>query len=154
MNNIIDRQTLIFSVNLDTFNPAGVLAQVEIPISLRFPADELIVKSITYNPKEGAADLSDSVQIACNITNDNLIAAFPNKNPFTQQHEDHFKISGTFQNGIFMLQFQGTDGSLDNVPNFKSPLGSCLPQRLISSQNPQRTKGTVILTIEFIRHDK
>lgn len=148
----IDRQTFVISVNLNTLT--GVIpSQVQLPMNLRFAADELVLKSITYNPFAGNLDVDNTVQIWCNITNDNLIGSFSNTNNLSTQHDEHFRINNTFQTGNFVLQFQGTDGSLDNVPNFGNP-GSYNPQRLISSQFPQRTFGTVVLTIEFLKHSK
>jgi len=51
---------------------------------MRFSADELIVKNITYNraipPNQASQDIADIVQIWCNITNDGLIGSFPNGN--------------------------------------------------------------------------
>ena len=38
MREIIDRQTLIFSVNLNGLNPS----QIQVPVNLRFAADELV----------------------------------------------------------------------------------------------------------------
>lgn len=151
--NIVDRQTFVISVNLNTLNESLVVplaSQVNLPMNLRFAADELIVKSIAYHTKPGTADVEDTVQIWCNITNDGLIGAFPNTSALSYQHNEHFRISNSFQNGNFVLQFQGTDGSIDNVPNFGS-VASYNPQRLISAQNPQRTFGVVVITIEFVK---
>ncbi len=142
--NIIDRQTFVISVNCFTFvpGPPEVPSQVTLPMNLRFAADELILKSISYHPLEGKNDLSDTVQIWCNKTNDGLIGSFSNSNNFTVRHDEHFRISNTFQSGNFVLQFQGTDGGGPASYN---------PQPLISSQVAQRTFGTVVLTIEFVK---
>lgn len=154
--NIVDRQTFVISINCDTFNDAAAIpipSRVILPMTLRFPADEIILKSISYHPviAGGAVtDIDDVIQIWCNITNDNLIGAFPNTNCFCYQHNEHFRINNTFQNGNFELQLLGTDGSINNVPNYAS-IASYNPQRFISSQVPLRTKGTVILTIEFVK---
>ena len=142
MSNIIDRQTVVISVNLATF-VIGPPA-----INLRFAADELILKTIVYSNTGPFADVDDVVQIWCNITNDNLIGAFPNTqthSPVFLQLDNHFKISNTFQTGNFVLQFQQT--SIGNPASFN-------PQPLISSQAAQHTHGTVVMTIEFIKSTK
>lgn len=143
MSNISDRQTFIFSIDLNALDPSQISTQ----LNLRFAADELILKSISYNSAK--VDVPDVVQIWCNITNDGLIGSFPNSGdgsatpiPVTQQHNDHFRISNSFQYGNFILQFQTTD---QGDPFF------CNPQPLISSQSPLRTSGIVSITIEFIK---
>ena len=150
MNNIIDRQTVVISVNLATFvpGPPEVQSQVQLPMNLRFAADELILKAIVYNNTAATADVDDGVQIWCNITNDHIIGAFPNsplQAPVSLQLDNHLKISNNFQTGNFLLQFQQT--SAGNPASYDS-------QPLISSQNPQHTKGTVVLTFEFLKHSK
>ena len=82
-----------------------------------------------------------------------MIGSFSNANNFTVRHDEHFTISNSFQTGNLILQFQGTDGSLNNVPDYGNP-GSHNPQRLISNQSPKRTFGTVVLTIEFVKYGK
>ena len=72
MTNVIDRQTVVFSINLALLLPSVA----QIPMNLRFAADELVLKSITYSP--GIGDVGDMVQIWCSLTNDNLIGTFPN----------------------------------------------------------------------------
>ena len=58
MTNVIDRQTVVFSINLALLLPSVA----QIPMNLRFAADELVLKSITYSP--GAVlDVGDMVQI-------------------------------------------------------------------------------------------
>ena len=121
---------------------------------MTFAADELVVKSLAYSSLAGNADVNDVVQIACNITNDNLICAFPNTSMFSQVHNEHFAINNSFSGGNLTLQFKGTDGLITEIgPVFSSP-ASFRPQRLISAQAPQRTKGTVVLTIEFVKYAK
>ena len=121
---------------------------------MTFAADELVVKSLAYSSLAGNADVNDLVQIACNITNDNLICAFPNTLMFSEVHDEHFAINNAFSGGNLTLQFQGTDGLITEIgPVFASP-ASFRPQRLISAQVPQRTKGTVVLTIEFVKYAK
>ena len=71
MTNIIDRQTLVFSFNLNTLLPSTA----NVPINLRFAADEIVLKSLSYS--SSAADVGDMVQVWCSKTNDNLIT-FPN----------------------------------------------------------------------------
>src|SRR5690606_28444963 len=87
---------------------------VQLPMNLRFAADELIVKSISYaNPNWAVApDIADVVLIWCNITNDNLI---PNSGqsaiPVCTNPNAHFRMANSFQTGNFILQFQVTDGA-------------------------------------------
>ena len=147
MSNVIDRQAFIISVNLSTFTTVGgveTLSQAILPMNLRFAADELILKTIVYNNSGLVADIDDSVQIWCNITNDGLIGAFPNT-PFQAQVylplNQHYRINNNFQYGNFVLQFQNT--SLGGPASYN-------PQSLISS-TVKHTNGTVVLTIEFIK---
>src|SRR5690606_27708687 len=126
-------------------------AEVQIPLNLRFAADELVVKSINYNATFGSSDVPDVVQIWCNITNDNIIGSFPNSGsidgmtstPIFQTHDDHFRLNNTFQTGNMILQFQTTDSGNRFSYN---------PQPLISTQNPQFTFDVVVITIEFIKY--
>ena len=133
MKQIIDTPTVVISVNLNLMNSVDRPSQVQLPMNLRFAADELVLKSIVYGGSQ--VDVDDIIQIWFNITNDNIIGSFTNAIP-------HFKISNTFQTGNFMLQFQQTD------------ITSYNPQALISSQVPQRTFNKVVLTFEFLRHSK
>ena len=137
MSEIIDRQTFIFSVN---FANAGA-AIMQTPMNLRFAADALILKSISYNVPP-ATDTAEVVQIWCNITNDNLIGSFPNDIAVYQRHDEYFTISNTFQTGIFELQFQQCDNNTG--PIYYNP------QPLIGNN----TQGVVAITIEFVKHDK
>ena len=75
--NIIQRQTFVISVNFAT-----APSELVIPMALRFVADELVLKSINYNVA-AAVDVSDVIQIWCNITEDGLIGSFPNTLLFT-----------------------------------------------------------------------
>lgn len=151
MSNIIDRQTFVISTPLDILTGA-IPSIVELPMNLRFAADELILKSISYaNPNALASqDVMDVVQIWCNITNDGLIGSFPNSGPsaipVVSNPNTHLRLSNSFQTGNFILQFQVTDGA----PYFLNN-ASFNPQSLISSQVPQRTFGTVVLTVEFVK---
>ena len=73
-------------------------SQTITPVNLRFAADELILKSLTYNSDAAHPDANDDlVQIWCNITNDGLITAFPNNSTFNQQYNTHFRLNNTFQ---------------------------------------------------------
>ena len=151
MSHVIDRQTVIISVNFVTFvpGPPEVPSIVSLPINLRFAADELILKTITYSANNVAVDVNDNVQIWCNRTDDNLIGSFPNAGvnnfPVFLTPNQHFRLSNTFQTGNFDLQFLSTDSGGPASYN---------PQHLISSQNPQRTKGFLSLTIEFVKYSK
>ena len=131
MTHITDRQTFVISINCETFivNPltgVGTPSQIQLPMNLRFAADELILKSIIYNNTSLTADLDDIVQIWCNITNDGIIGSFPNvgngvaKFPIYSSHNDDFRINNTFQTGNFILQFQqtGTGNSAIGALNF------------------------------------
>lgn len=146
MNNIVlDRQTFVISVNLTTLTGA-VPSQVTLPMNLRFAANEMILKTIVYNNTGATGDDADVVQIWCNITNDNLIGAFPNAaganpNPVFLPVDSHFSLSNSFQSGNFVLQFLNT--SLGAPASYN-------PQSLISS-TAQHTYGTVVLTIEFVK---
>ena len=143
MSDIIDRQIFVISVNLSTLYGA-IPSQVQLPMNLRFSADTLVLKSVIY--EFGAAgDIDDAVQIWCNVTNDNLIGAFPYNIRGSYHHNEQFSISNTFQTGNFVLQFQQTGPG--NPASYN-------PQPLISSLAAQHTYGTVILTIEFLKHAK
>ena len=144
--NIIDRQTFVISINCFAFTGA-VPSQVQLPMNLRFAADELVLKSIVYNNSGATADVDDVVQVWCNVTNDGLIGAFPNSPtqvPVFLGLDSHFTINNTFQTGNFILQLQNT--SLGAPASYN-------PQSLISS-TVQHTFGTVVLTIEFLKHCK
>ena len=143
MTNVADKQTFVISTALILMNPANKLSQVQLPMNLRFAADELILKSITYNNNVIVfPDISSTVGIWCNVTNDGLIGSFPNSHNASFHHDEHFRINNTFQTGNFVLQFLQTDTANPSTYN---------PQALISAQNSQRTFGTVTLTIEFVK---
>ena len=135
--NIIDRQTLIFSINL------AKTKIMQTPVALRFAADELILKQISYNVA-AAVDTPSVVQIWCNITHDNLIGTFPNDSAVWQIHDHHFKISNTFQTGVFELQFQQTGNNSGQNTIYYNP------QPLITNG----TQGVVSITIEFVKYAK
>ncbi len=141
MNNIIDRQTLIFSIDLLALNPSLVKAAAV----LRFAADALILKSIAYNDNVGT-DVDDIVQIWCSITQDGLIGAFANNASVNVQHDELFLLSNTFQFGVIEFQFQQTRTNVGPVFNN--------PQPLISEAANVNTDGCVVLTIEFIKYAK
>lgn len=151
--NLEDSQTIIISINCATFSTDAVTlietpSQVTLPMNLRFAADALIVKSIAYSGNVVTADLSDMIQVWCNITNDNIIGSFPNAGqntiPVSTYVNGHFRLNNTFQTGNFVLQLQRTD--------LGAP-ASYGPQALISSilSNVQRTHGVVTLTLEFLK---
>ena len=141
---IIDRQTFIFSIDLNGLDPS----QISTNINLRFTANEIILKSISYTSEN--ADVPDVVQIWCNITNDGLIGSFPNGGdgnnnnvPVFQTHNEHFRLNNnSFQTGNFILQFQTTN---QGEPFYYNP------QPLISTQSPTHTNGIVSITIEFVK---
>lgn len=144
MTNIIDRQTLVFSFNLSTLLPS--IASV--PINLRFAADELVLKSVSYTPvpvpaPPGVGDIADMVQIWCNKTNDNLLTAFPNNLGQSSQHDEHFRLSNSLQNESITFAFQTT---ANGAPLFTNPQPLISPGILVGN-----TKGIVCLTIEFLK---
>ncbi len=154
--NIIDRQTIIISVNLYTCTGL-VASQVALPLNLRFAANEVVVKNISYvgaiPPNAAVADIQDIVNIWCDRTNDGLIGSFPNSsnngtegNSISCQHNEHFSLSNTFQTGNFGLQFQqsGAGGRF-------STFASSDPQPLISQLATQTTFGVVSITLEFLK---
>ena len=67
---ILERQTFVITYN---FAAANATAKVQIPMNLRFAAEELIVKSILYSPTGGNDGNYELIQVWCNLTNDNLI---------------------------------------------------------------------------------
>ena len=166
MKEVTDRQTFVISVNLFTFATvagAETKSQVQLPMNLRFAAEEVIIKNITYGgaftPNAAIQDISDIVQIWCNITNDGIIGSFPNvgngvaKFPIYSSHNDYFRIVNTFQTGNFISQFPqtGTGNGAIGALNFPA---SYNPQSLISSLAVQSSFGVVVLTIEFVKYSK
>ncbi len=155
MRDIIERQTFVISANLFYFRIDPITgvedrAEIQSPMNLRFAADEMILKSIVYNPftfdqQDARVDLLNNVQIWCNITNDGLIGVFPNGFTVFQQHNEHFRLNNTFQTGNVIIQFQETN---NGGPFFYNP------QPLISTNPTQSTFGVVSITIEFIKYDK
>lgn len=144
MTNIIDRQTLVFSFNLSTLLPS--IASV--PINLRFAADELVLKYVSYTPfplppAPGVGDIADMVQIWCNKTNDNLLTAFPNNLGQSNQHDEHFRLSNSLQNESITFAFQTT---ANGAPLFTNPQPLISPDTVVGN-----TKGIVCLTIEFLK---
>ena len=106
--NIIDRQTVLISVDFNSLTTS----EIQSPINLRFAADELILKSISYSGNP--ADENINVQIWCNITNDNLIGAFPAKSPVALYLNSHFRISNSFQLKFCIYSFR--EPITDNHP--------------------------------------
>ena len=112
--------------------------------------DELILKALEYNTLINA-DIADVMQIWCSITNDNLIASFPNNAVIYQHHDSHFTLCNTFQTGVITFQFQQTKAAI--APFYYTP------QPLISSQltgavGGSNTRGVVSFTIEFVKYSK
>ncbi len=148
MSNIADRQTVVVSINCATFHvPGGVPSVVTLPMNLRFAANELVVKNISYIG--AATDVSDVVQIWCNITNDGLIGSFPNSGtnnliPVFISCDNHFKINNNFQIGNFVLELQQTGGPAGTPASYNT-------QPLISSLAAQSTFGKVVITLEFLK---
>lgn len=138
MTNILDRQTVVISINLATLLPS----QANVLINLRFVADEVVLKSLTYSPS-AVADVADSVQIWCDKTVDGLIASFANGVGLSYQHDEHFRLSNGFQSGNMMFQFQTT---ANGAPQY------CNPQGLISlGAVLGNTKGIISFTLEFLK---
>jgi len=160
MSNITEKQTVVISINCFTFATDGggveTKSQVSLPMNLRFAADALIVKNITYSASATTADVGDAVQIYCNRTNDGIIGTFPNsgganKVPVFCQHNECFRLSNSFQIGNFDLQLQQT--SCANIPPAGSVVASFQTQPLISNyaNTQQKTFGIVSITLEFIK---
>ena len=141
MTNVIDRQTVVFSINLALLLPSVA----QIPMNLRFAADELVLKSLTYSPG-AVADNGDMVQIWCSLTNDNLIGTFPNGISLSYQHDEHFRLSNSFQTGNITFQFQTT---ANGAPFYYNPqtlisVGALVP--VVGN-----TKGIVSFTVKFLK---
>ena len=101
MNQIIDRQSFVISVNVRTLTGVDHPSQVSLPMNSRFAADALVLRSIIYDGDE--VDLNDVIQVWCNITYDELIAASTNDKQSTQVCNSFLKISNAFQTGNFLL---------------------------------------------------
>lgn len=138
MSNIVDRQTFVLSFNFDTLLPSSA----NVPITLRFRADEMVLKSISYSPQDAVADIANVVQIWCSKTNDQLIGSFPNKIGQNYSHDEHFRLSNGLQNEIITFAFQNTSNS---APSFSNP------QSLISEAVVGDTKGILTMTVEFLK---
>ena len=138
MTNVIDRQTVVFSINLALLLPS--IAQI--PMNLRFAADELVLKSITYSPGV-VPDVDDMVQIWCSLTNDNLIGTFPNGIGLSYQHDEYFRFRNSFQTGNITFQFQTT---INGAPFYYNPQALISPGAVLGN-----TKGIVSFTVEFLK---
>ena len=100
MTRIVNRQSFVFCFDFD----GSVLPSIiNTNLNLRFQADEMVVKSITYAMETNSVDTSELIQIWCNITSDNIIGAFPNLDPNTQSPNHHFTVN-KFQTGSFVLR--------------------------------------------------
>ncbi len=150
--NIIDKQTVIISVALFGLFGATNPSQVQVPMNLRFAADELIVKSISYNNNTSLnADISQTVQIWCDKTNDGLIGSFPNSVNASYHHDEHFRLNSTFQTGNVLLQFLQSDTGTPATLFAAANPATVNPQQLISLTTVQETFGTVVITVEFVK---
>ena len=146
MNKVIeDRQTFVFSVDIALLVAANT-SRITNGINLRFAADKLILKSLAYKNLPGIVDVSDLVQIWCNLTNDNLIASFPNNGTVFQRHDEHFSLSNRyFQSGQIVFEFQQTGNPVPATnPIFYNP------QAGIVQGGASHTNGTVSFTIEYL----
>lgn len=141
--NIIERQTFVFSVDFADLLLAGT-SQIKPNLNLRFAADTLVLKAVVYQER-AVADTADVVQIWCDKAQDNIIGSFPNNGPVQQQHNEHFSLNGTFQNGEIVFEFQQT---ANGAPFYYNP------QPGIMQGGASNTNGIVSFTIEFLRHDK
>ena len=137
MTNIIDRQTLVFSFNLNTLLPSTA----NVPINLRFAADEIVLKSLSYS--SSAADVGDMVQVWCSKTNDNLITTFPNGISLSYDHNEHFRLNNSLQNESITFAFQTT---ANGAPTFSNPQPLISPGAVVGN-----TRGIVCMTIEFLK---
>ena len=150
MNKVIEqRQTFVFFTDIGLLVAAGT-SKISNGINLRFAADELILKSLTYKIGTGVADTNDLVQIWCNLTDDNLIGSFPNNGTVFQQHNEHFSLSNKyFQTGQIVFEVQQTASSVPATnPIFYNP------QAGIIQGGASHTNGTISFTIEFVKYAK
>ena len=145
---ILDRQTFVFSVDFNNFN-GNTPSEIKTGVNLRFNADELILKSIVYNTRTGDPDTDDVIQIWCDQTDDNLLAAFPNGATVFQQHDEHFRISKKFQSGVIQFQFQNTD----KPATFYYSPQPLLTDGLVGTAKTT-TLGILSFTIEFVKLSK
>ena len=115
MSNIADRQTFCLSFDFTTLIPS----RARIPIILRFRADEMVVKSLSY-ANHNAHDTRNVVQIWCDKTVDPLIGQFPNFASTTQSPNTHIRLSNPFQADTLTLEFQQTENAPVNG-SFSNP---------------------------------
>jgi hypothetical protein len=157
--NIIDRQTLVFTVDLYQLTPS----LIQIPVNLRFHASEMIFKSISYTTNATNPDVDDNVQIWCDITTDGLITSFPNAGQFLSFADLHFALNNSnFQAGTVTFQFLQTDFFVPaNPPTPAYHTGSPYfynPMSLISNQTGNaggpNTVGKLSFTVEFVKYAK
>ena len=148
MSNITERQTLNISVDMSSIDPSRIV----VPVALRFAADELVLKAITYATT--GLDVSNIVQIWCSITNDGLLGSFPNAINIHQQHDDHFSICNTFQSGNITFQFQKTIAYIEPFYYNPQPLISDVPAPPNPLNPPNVTRGILSFTVEFVKHSK
>ncbi len=142
MSNILDRQTFVFSINMNLLTNTS---KIQSAIQLRFVADEMILKSISYKVRAATADTDNMVQIWCNMINDNLMVAFPNNSSYIQAMDLHFRVNNVCQTGSIEFQFQQT------------ALGAPLyynPQNGIVTAGVSQTNGILCFTIEFVKYVK
>ena len=151
MREIIDRQTFVFSIDMNGL-AVNNQSYIQSAVNLRFPADELVLKSLTYKVIPAAAggtdDVDDVVQIWCNIINDGLMTAFPNNTAFLSYADLHFTINNTFQTGNLVFQFQQT---ANGAPFYYNPQASIVAPGAPGTSN---TNGILSFTIEFLKHNK
>jgi hypothetical protein len=148
MHEIIDRQTFVFSIDMASLAVANK-SYIQTAVNLRFAADELVLKALTYQgipaSAGGTDDTDDMVQIWCNLTNDGLLTAFPNNTAFQSFADLHFTLNNTFQSGNVVFQFQQTANGSPFYYN---------PQDPIVEAGTSHTNGILSFTVEFLKHDK
>lgn len=147
MKVIAERQLVVISASLATQN------NIKVPIELRFNADEVILKNITYASTPVGDNSSGVINIFSNLTADPIIGSFPtgwnnftNAVPVTTFYgsvssyfEQYLTLANKFRVGIVNFQFQQPAGTTPYVGN--SPLIAA-----------NTFLGTVTFTLDFIRY--
>ena len=103
MKEILERQTINIAVDLDT----AANANINVPINLRFEADEVTIKNLVYDSPD-AVPLT--AQIYTNLTLDPIIAHFGNAGVVQTcvfpEVKNTFTIVSRFRQGAINFQFQ------------------------------------------------
>jgi hypothetical protein len=141
--NIVERQTIVISNNMQDST------DINVPIDLRFYADEMILKEIVFNSAGNA--VVTTVLIWSNLPIDQVIGVFSSGSIISDaaiptfsgapivRPNNHFQLSSRFKTGVVNFQFQ--------EPNDTAPFigGKYMAAGTIN--------GTVTFTLEFVRHE-